>query len=412
MTGKILIVGGGPAGACLAWMMARAGVETVLVERHGDFSREFRGERILGAGISALEAMGLWSRIKHVETLWLDKSEMYIDRKLRMRSQATEGNRGALYLPQPPFLQAVIDAAATLPAFTFLSRTAAMGLVSEGGRVVGVEVKQEGGKTSQVRADLVICAEGRYSRLRNLAGLDDRLPGEVEENDVVWVRMPAPDFMRKTGTSQSYIGRGTLAFAFNAPGGDMSMGWAVKKGALAEMNTVAENEWFERLLAELPEPMQVHMRSHKAQMKHSLLNVLCYCVSRWWRPGLLMIGDAAHPMSPAGGQGITSAFRDAIVATNRLAPLLLAKASPQEIDAACAAFQEARVAEIVPIQAQQRRMSRLMLQRTWLGGLLMRRLMPALAKMGPRIMGRLAVGNRQMREGTPLELDPALRGAG
>jgi 2-polyprenyl-6-methoxyphenol hydroxylase-like FAD-dependent oxidoreductase len=412
MSGSVVIVGGGPGGACLAFVMAQAGLKVSLMERQTDFSREFRGEQIMDSGINALKTMGIWDKMTGLKTLRMNSSELFVDRKLQFGLSDPGSELGALYLPQPPFLKLVLDEAAKFPNFTFHPKTSALSLIEEGGRVVGVVAKNGDGEKVDLRADMVICADGRFSQMRAKAGLESTAPKDSENYDVVWCRLSAPPRLAKTGTSQMYIGDKTFAFALVTPDDDVSVGWMIDKGNFTTYKKVGENEWLDQLLELVSPEMADHMRTHQSEIKHALLNVVCYNTEKWWKPGLLLVGDAAHPMSPAAGQGITMALRDGIMATNLLAPLLKAGAPAAAIDAACAKIQAERSKEIDLVQTIQRKMSAVMSQRNFAGRLLMRYIMPAMGKRFPGLLAASTAGPKSLRYGTTvLNLEPSLRKA-
>jgi 2-polyprenyl-6-methoxyphenol hydroxylase-like FAD-dependent oxidoreductase len=408
----VVIGGAGPGGACLAFLLARAGVSVTLIERHADFSREFRGERVVEAGISSLQTMDLWERVERLDTLRLTKQEIYIDRKLARTIENEEDSGGPLYLPQPPFLESVIEAATQFDEFTFARSTTVTDVLKAKGRIVGV-VASRRGEERHINADLVIAADGRHSRLRRLAGLEAiSPPGETPLPDVLWVKAPAPKAMKDAQASRGWIGDGTLAWGFLAPDGDVNIGWSVDRSLVDEMKKKGEREWFYQLLNLVDDNMRQHLIHVEDQMKRSHLHVLCHTAQKWWSPGLLMIGDAAHPMSPAAGQGISMAFRDAIVATNLIVPAIRTLSTPKSLDSICEAFQLARIDEVMKIQATQREMSKMLMQRTdeandaIRGGSLLNSASDS-TSTGPRRLS--PSGDDLMRFGTPIELDPAVR---
>jgi 2-polyprenyl-6-methoxyphenol hydroxylase-like FAD-dependent oxidoreductase len=408
---RVIIVGGGPGGACLGYIMAQAGLDVVLMERQSDFSREFRGEQIMDAGINALKTMGIWDKMGSIQTLRLSSAELFVDRKLALSMRDDSSKQGAIYLPQPPFLQLVLDEAAKFPNFTFHARTTAMNMIEENGRTVGVDCKGPDGERFEVRGDLVVGAEGRFSQTRTKAGLDSDVPKNSENFDVIWCRLPAPPELVETSTSQMYIGDRTFSFALVTPDGDASIGWMIDKGNFTTYKKVGENEWFEQLVKLVPDRMAAHMRAHRSEIKHTLLNVICFNLAKWWKPGLMLIGDAAHPMSPAAGQGITMAFRDAIALTNSLAPLLLKGAKHAEIDAACAAFQKERSKEIDLVQGIQRKMSGVMMQSSAPARFMIRNVIPVLGRWFPDLIAKATAGPKALRYGTKeILLDRSISG--
>lgn len=377
-----------------------------LIERQTDFGREFRGEQIPAKGTAALKAMGLYEAAVQGDHLPQGLTDVYFDRKLKFQMLVGEE---VLYLPQPPFLEMVIKRTSEFPNFTFLRKHTLTGLIEEGDRVTGIIVKTPEGTKVELRADVIIGADGRFSKLRSLVGMEPDQSQPSESFDLVWCRLPGPASQSPHDPAKLFVGDRTLTFAFPCPNDDIQLGWIIDKGSFSR-HKLADGGWLSGLKAELPDELASHLETHRDAINHSLLNVVCYAIPKWSQRGVLLIGDAAHPMSPAGGQGITASFRDAIITANQLAGVLAKGADRAEIDRAFDRIQSVRMPEILSLQAQQRRMSATLLQRTWLSRFLVRHALPIAGRALAGVLSRSIVSREMNEINDDVSLDPRLFG--
>ncbi|MGE0128455.1 MAG: FAD-dependent oxidoreductase [Blastocatellales bacterium] len=312
------IVGGGPAGMMLGLLLARAGVEVVVLEKHADFFRDFRGDTIHPSTLELMSELGLleeFLRLPHQEVRRL---------KLKFNDQEFPGPdfshlptrcKFIAMMPQWDFLNFLAAQAKRYSTFHLLMKVEATGLIEEGGRIVGVKAKTEQGDLD-VRADLVVAADGRSSTVRERAGM------EVEDFgvpiDVLWFRITKsgenPDPLLgviKSGKMMVAIDRGDY----------YQCGYIIRKGSAEEVRRRGVESFREDLLSLAP-----FLRDTVGEIddweKVKLLTVQINRLRQWSRPGLLCIGDAAHAMSPAGGVGINLAIQDAVALANLLADKL------------------------------------------------------------------------------------------
>ena len=266
----------------------------------------------------------------------------------------------------------------------------------EDGRVVGVRASATDGRR-EYRADLVIGADGRHAATRKLSGLAGLTVPQAY--DIVWLKVPYYDGYPDRTTGIVALGAGTVAIAYPAADGQLQFGFIIPKGGFTAFRGRDVTDWSEELIARLPPFLTDHLRAHRvAFAEGALLNVICGRLIEWTVPGLLLIGDAAHPMSPVGGQGINIALRDALVAANRLVPVLTAGGDPSAIDAAARRVRNERWTEIVTVQRIQNSEGRALNQPGRWTSRLTYRLLPFLFRTG--LLQRLQrKERRQLSEG-------------
>ena len=375
----VALIGAGPAGAALAWLLARRGQAVTLVERHVDFAREFRGEVLLPGGLEALHQMGLWDEVQRVPQVVFDHVELYVDGRRRARFDLQGPGFGRFtprWVSQPALLEMLVAQAARFPGFRLERGTVARALCERGDRIEGVRVLGPDGER-ELAADLVIGADGRSSAMRRRGGLRDRV--DPTPMDVVWCKLPPPDPRWGARTARGYLGGGHLLIAAPVPDGRLQLGWVIRKGSFGELRARGMPACLEEMARHGSPDLAAHLRRHAGDaVEPFLLSTVLDHVERWSRPGLLLIGDAAHTMSPVGAQGLNLALRDAIVAANRLLPVLRAGAAPAALDEAARAIEAERRPEIERIQRLQGRAPQLVLARAWWARLALR-LLPLLA---------------------------------
>ena len=361
-------MGAGPAGATLALLLAQRGIEVSLLERRRDFAREFRGEALMPSGREALEQMGLAAVLRQVPTYAPREFAVFLNGQRVLGGPLKPedfGGRLPLAVSQPAFLQGVIDRGQQLPCFDFQSGIAVKSLVHEGSRIAGVVVRDPlaGGGERTLAADLVVGADGRNSIVRRQMGLVAR--SMSPPMDVVWCKLPCPEGW--TGL-HAYAGRGHLLIGYHTWDDALQLGWVISKGTFGALRSKGIAGWIETMANHVPPDLANHLRCHSEQATRPfLLDVVSDRVDSWHRPGGLVIGDAAHAMSPVGGQGINIALRDAIVTANHLVPALSGRDDYPEIERALANVQAERLPEIARIQRMQALPPTLVMNRAWYG---------------------------------------------
>jgi 2-polyprenyl-6-methoxyphenol hydroxylase-like FAD-dependent oxidoreductase len=258
-------------------------------------------------------------------------------------------------------------------------------LLREGRRVVGARVRDADGDR-ELRADLVVGADGRASAVRR--ELAPRLHRDRTAMDVVWCKVRLPEFMAGEDRIRAYLGRGHFAVISPTPDGGLQIGWVIRKGRFGELRARGVERWVEELALHVDPQLAEHLRAERGAVERPfLLDVIADRVTPWSAPGALLIGDAAHTMSPVGAQGLNLAIRDALVAANELVPALEAGADERALDLAGQTIEAERAPEIRRIQRLQELPPRIALRDAWWVPPLLR-LLPRLL-VGPRAGGSL-----------------------
>jgi 2-polyprenyl-6-methoxyphenol hydroxylase-like FAD-dependent oxidoreductase len=361
---RVIVVGAGPAGAALSYLLARRGVEVAVVERQTDFEREFRGEGLMPSGVDAFVQMGLKPELDALPYATIRHADLFRSGRRIGRfdiGSALPREIGPRFISQPHVLELMVAQSARFPGYRLERGALVEGLIWENGRVAGVSV-MAAGERHELRADLVVGADGRGSTLRRLAGLHERrFP---QDFDVVWVKVPLPDFFENGTLTRIYIGRGHFCFLFPSADRRLQIAWTIAKGTFGDLRRQGLEAWIEEMAGHVTSEMAAHLRGNLSDLEHPhLLNVVSDRLERWTAPGLLLIGDSAHPMSPVGAQGINIGLRDALVAANHLVPVLTRDASHAEVDAAAARVERERLPEVSTIQKLQERPPLLLFER-------------------------------------------------
>lgn len=345
---QIIIVGAGPAGVTLAWLLAQRGIPVTLIEASRSFRRLFRGEALMPSGLEALAQMGLLPLLEHLPHRPLDAWSFWVEgRSLFQVSEPIDpGRLPCTLVSQPALLHALIAKASLFPTFEFLSGHPVQALQWQEGRVSGVLL----GNGHRPTADLVIGADGRSSLVRQQAGL--ALDEQEHPFDLLWFKLADGPTVPTANEFHSVI-TGRHAFGlFRSSEGELQVGWVLHREEAKVWKTV---HWPERLAAASPPWLAAHFRAYAETIaRPMLLSVIVGRAPRWFAPGLLLLGDAVHPMSPIRAQGINMALRDAIVAANHLVPLLKGKRDLDALDAVLPQIQAEREPEIIRVQHLQR----------------------------------------------------------
>jgi len=309
------IAGGGPAGMMLGFLLARAGVDVVVLEKHADFFRDFRGDTVHPSTLELMCELGLideFLKLPHqkVERLSGQVGDEHVA-MADFRHLPTRCKFIAL-MPQWDFLNFLAEQGKRYKTFDLRMSAEATDLIDEGGRVVGLRAKTPDGALT-IRADLVVGCDGRHSTVREKAGLKSDDYGAPM--DVLWFRMT-----RKASDSADTFGHieaGRIMIMLDR-GDYWQCAYVIPKGGIERVKA-AGLEAFRKRVIEMSPFLADRVGDLKSFDDIRLLSVTVDRLRQWWRPGLLCIGDSAHAMSPIGGVGINIAVQDAVAAANRLA---------------------------------------------------------------------------------------------
>jgi 2-polyprenyl-6-methoxyphenol hydroxylase-like FAD-dependent oxidoreductase len=352
-----VVVGGGPAGMVLGLLLARAGVEVTVLEKHGDFLRDFRGDTVHPSTMQLLDELGLGERFAQ-----LPQSQLHeIAFPLSQNRRVVVGDLSRLkvrypyiaMVPQWDLLNLLAQAGEEEPSFTLRMRTEVTELVRESGRVRGVRYRTADGAAGEIRADLTVACDGRWSIARQQADLRPKeFPVPI---DAWWFRLPGRPG-EKLAALAPHAGPGRFAVVIPRPE-FLQIAYIARKGTDPQLRARGI-EHFRQDIAELiPELAdRVDTLTSMDDVKH--LDVRLNRLTRWHVDGLLCIGDAAHAMSPIGGVGINLAVQDAVAAATRLAgPLRRGAVTPRIL----ATIRSRRLLPTILVQSLQRLMHRAMI---------------------------------------------------
>ncbi len=314
VTTTCAIAGGGPAGMMLGFLLARAGVDVVVMEKHADFFRDFRGDTIHPSTLEVMHELGLldaFLKLPHQKVREI--SGVIGDETITLADFTHLPTRCGFiaFIPQWDFLNFLAEHGKRYPGFHLRMQADADGLLMEGDRVTGVQAKTPEGLL-EVRASLVVGADGRHSTLRALAEL------EVEDfgapMDVLWFRLS-----QHAGDGSETLGRfqaGRIFIMLNR-GDYWQCAFVIPKGGFEALRAQGI-ETFRKEIVALNPALSDRVGEIASWDDVKLLTVCVDRLKRWYRQGLLCIGDAAHAMSPVGGVGINLAVQDAVAAANIL----------------------------------------------------------------------------------------------
>ncbi len=318
------IVGSGPAGAVLALLLARKGVPVVLLEEHMDFDRNFRGDTIHPSTMQILDEIGLADRLlqlPHAKVSSLPVQTAKGDITLADFHRLKTRFPYIALIPQTDFLEFITTEASRYPNFRLIMGARVEKLIEEDGYIHGVHYRGHD-SWHELHAVLTIGADGRFSRMRHLAGFE---PIQTSAPmDVLWFRLP-----RETSDPEQSSGRlaGGHILIMLARNEYWQMGYIIPKGGYQQIRA-AGLEQLRQVIGELLPEYAERTNTIQEWKQVSVLSVESSRLHKWYRPGLLLIGDAAHVMSPVGGVGINYAIQDAVVAANILGNDLLQGTAP------------------------------------------------------------------------------------
>jgi len=346
----VVIVGAGPGGALLGYLLAKNNISTIVLERNPTIDKEFRGEHINEAGESILKKHNLFHLIQNYGLLFTERIEYWNHGKMaKTIFPSVSQHHFDIHVPQNHLLKVLISEAKQYSNYQLYMNTIVNELIQdETGRYIGVRAKCNG-EQIEIRSSLVIAADGRFSTVRKLAGVS--VNKRKHGYDLLWAKIPAPSNWEPTIRFAMVDGKQVALFT--QEGGYIQIGWNINEGIFSEIRKQSFEPFINKLLTSFPileEQVRTYIRSWDDFV---YLSVFSSTMDHWIKDNsLIFIGDAAHTMSPTGAFGINSSLKDA----DKLAELIqtIDLVNPQT--GAFQTFEESRKEEVANQQAKQLQM--------------------------------------------------------
>jgi 2-polyprenyl-6-methoxyphenol hydroxylase-like FAD-dependent oxidoreductase len=305
----VCIVGAGPGGALLAYLLASNGISTILVERNSHINKEFRGEHLNEIGEEILRKYGLFEELEKIGLLRMDKVEYWDHGKVfkTILPDPTIGHVG-IHVPQSHLLGLLLQKSQPLTNHTLLLDTKVVELVKENNRYTGVKAISNGNEIT-IKSSLIVGADGRFSTVRKLA----KFPVTKIHHgyDLLWARIPAPKNWEPT-IRMALVADGQLAL-FTQQGGYVQIGWNIPEGSFPSIRKGPFQPFIDKLISAFPELNKTVTENITSWNDFILLQVQSSKSDTWVMDRVVIIGDAAHTMSPTGAFGLNSSMKDAEV---------------------------------------------------------------------------------------------------
>jgi 2-polyprenyl-6-methoxyphenol hydroxylase-like FAD-dependent oxidoreductase len=305
----VCVVGAGPGGALLAYLLAKHGISTILVERNEHINKEFRGEHLNAIGEEILRKYGLFEELEKIGLLRMERLE-YWDRGQKVKTILPDQSVGhvGIHVPQNHLLGLLLDKSKPLLDYTLLLNTKVVGLIEENEHYLGVKAI-ESGKEVRIKSTIIVGADGRFSMVRKLA----QFPVTKIHHgyDLLWARISAPANWEPT-IRNAIVDDQQLAL-FTQQGGFIQIGWNIPEGSFSEIRKGSFAPFLQKLIDAFPELEGTVRENIQSWHDFILLQVQSSKSETWVKNNVVMIGDAAHTMSPTGAFGLNSSMKDAEV---------------------------------------------------------------------------------------------------
>lgn len=342
----VCIVGGGPAGTLLGYLLAKNGISTIVIERSAGVNREFRGEHINAETEAILREHHLFEKVEKLGILKMKKVEYFKGNTIVNTIVPSSEDHVGIHVPQSHLLRAVIQESEQIPHYHQLFNTTVKDLIqNEEGYYSGVKAIKDG-QEIMISSKIVVGADGRFSTVRRLA----KIPTceKTHGYDVLWAKIPAP--LGWEPTTRMVLVNGHQLALFTQTGGFIQIGWNIAEGSFPSLKKESIEPFLEPLIASFPE-LKENILGHLRSWKDFVcLKVQSSRSETWVEDGLVLIGDAAHTMTPTGAIGINCGMKDAHLLAPFLTEALLDKdTSAQRLKR----FEESRIAEINEQQEMQ-----------------------------------------------------------
>ncbi|MGM9950526.1 MAG: FAD-dependent monooxygenase [Lysinibacillus sp.] len=342
----VCIVGAGPGGALLAYLLAKKGISVLLLERSGQIAKTFRGEHINEEGEAILKKHGLFDAVERLGLLKMEQLEYWHKGQL-MKTVLPDPAVGHLgiHVPQAHLLQAILDVAKDQGSFQYCLNTRVTDLLQDAdGRYVGVRAVRDG-EESTISSKLVVGADGRYSTVRKKANIKTAI--RKHGYDLLWARIPAPAGWQPS-IKMALVGDTQISL-FTQAKGYVQIGWNIPPGSYAALRKQPFAPFIENLLHAFPELTEVVQEQITSWQDFIVLDVFSSLTEDWGHRGLALIGDAAHTMTPTGAFGLNSAMKDADV----LAGILEQQMIEQLDSLTCAAQRRQEIEKLQALQIEK-----------------------------------------------------------
>lgn len=344
----VCIVGAGPGGALLGYLLAKQNISTIVLERHGEMSKEFRGEHLNAEGEQVLRTHSLFDKVEEAGILLMQRIEYWDNGKvIKTIAPDASSNHVGIHVPQQHLLHVLAEESEQLEHYQLMLETRATALLQDAsGRCIGVKAKQKG-KDIIIHSSVVVGADGRYSTVRKLSGI--RTDIIKHGYDLLWAKIPSPAGWEPT-VRLTMAGHQQLAL-FTQAGGFIQIGWNIEEGSYPALRKQSFTPFVQQLIDAFPELTSTVHQHIQSWNDFVLLEVQSCRCDTWVQDGLVLMGDAAHTMSPAGAFGLNCSLKDAEILAGVLQEALRQNNTSVE---QLQNFEHARRKAVEAQQAQQR----------------------------------------------------------